>query len=82
VGRSLQDSDSKGRRYVNAKARTQAQAKRRRDEFLQELDQIRAGSSQAFPESGIPDPEFPVDDGEHSTRTRGPRAQERERESS
>jgi four helix bundle protein len=41
--RSLQDSDSKGRRYVNQKVRSQAEAKHRREEFLRELEDIRAG---------------------------------------
>src|SRR5271169_4102626 len=41
--RSLQDSDSKGRRYVNEKVRRHAETKHRRDEFLQELEHIRAG---------------------------------------
>jgi four helix bundle protein len=41
--RSLQDSDSKGRRYVNERVRRQAETKHRRDEFLQELEHIRAG---------------------------------------
>jgi hypothetical protein len=58
VGRSLQDSDSKGRRYVNDKVRSQARAKQRREEFLKELEQIRAGPSQAFLETPIPNLEF------------------------
>jgi four helix bundle protein len=41
--RSLQDSDSKGRRYVNERVHTQARAESRREEFLKELEQIRAG---------------------------------------
>jgi len=41
--RSLQDSDSKGRRYVNEKVRRQAQAEHRREEFLKELEDIRLG---------------------------------------
>jgi hypothetical protein len=41
--RSLQDSDSKGRRYVNEKVRRQAQAQHQRDEFLKELEHMRAG---------------------------------------
>jgi four helix bundle protein len=41
--RTQQDSDSKGRRYVNEKVGRQEQTKRRRDEFLQELEHIRAG---------------------------------------
>jgi four helix bundle protein len=41
--RSLQDSDSKGRRYVNEKVPSQARAEHRREEFLKELEQIRAG---------------------------------------
>jgi hypothetical protein len=62
--RSLQDSDSKGRRYVNDKVRSHAQAKERREEFLKELEQIRAGPSPAFPESRIPNPEFADEGGE------------------
>jgi len=56
--RSLQDSNSKGRRYMNGKVRRQTQAKQRREEFLKELEQIRAGPGQAFPETRIPTPEF------------------------
>jgi four helix bundle protein len=42
--RSLHDSDSKGRRYVNQKVRSQAETKHRREEFLRELEDIRAGA--------------------------------------
>jgi four helix bundle protein len=45
--RSLQDSDSKGRRYVNEKARSQVQAQHRREEFLKELEDIRTGHKPA-----------------------------------
>ena len=41
--RSLQDSDAKGRRYVNEKVRRQAQARHQRDEFLKELEHLRTG---------------------------------------
>jgi four helix bundle protein len=41
--RSLQDSDAKGRRYVNEKVRRQAQAKHQREEFLKELEHLRTG---------------------------------------
>ncbi len=39
---SLQDSDLKGERYVNEKTRRSDQAARERQEFLKELDEIRA----------------------------------------
>jgi four helix bundle protein len=39
---SLQDSDFKGERHVNQKARRAAQANKERDEFLTELAEIRA----------------------------------------
>ena len=41
--RSLQDSESKGRRYVNEKVRRQVQDKQEREEFLKELEKIRSG---------------------------------------
>jgi four helix bundle protein len=41
--RSLQDSDLKGRRYVTQQTRRQVQAKRDREDFIKELEQIRAG---------------------------------------
>jgi four helix bundle protein len=41
--RSLQDSELKGRRYVSQKTRSQAEVKRDREEFMKELEQIRAG---------------------------------------
>jgi hypothetical protein len=41
--RSLrEDSDSKGRRYVNEKVRRQEQDKQEREEFLNELEKIRS----------------------------------------
>jgi four helix bundle protein len=41
--RSLQDSESKGRRYVNERVRRQVRDKQEREEFLKELEKIRSG---------------------------------------
>lgn len=41
--RSLQDSDSKGRRYMNERVRRQEQNKQEREELLKELENIRSG---------------------------------------
>jgi four helix bundle protein len=41
--RSLQDSDLKGRRYVDEKIRKQEQTRLQRAEFLKELEHIRTG---------------------------------------
>jgi len=43
--RSLRDSDLKGERYVSEKTRQADMARRGRDEFLQELEQIRNGGA-------------------------------------
>ncbi|MFZ0963973.1 MAG: four helix bundle protein [Terriglobia bacterium] len=43
--RSLRDSDLKGERYVDEKTRKADIARRDRDEFLQELEQIRNGGA-------------------------------------
>ena len=42
---SLQDSDLKGRRYVNQKTRQRAEQARGREEFLKELERIRKGGA-------------------------------------
>ncbi len=42
--RSLQDSEMKGKRYVNETTRRASQAARDREEFLNELEQIRKGA--------------------------------------
>ena len=41
--RSLQDSDSKGRRFMNERVRRQEQNKQEREELLKELENIRSG---------------------------------------
>ena len=43
--RSLRDSDLKGERYVSEKTRQADMARRGRDEFLKELEQIRNGGA-------------------------------------
>ena len=43
--RSLRDSDLKGERYVSEKTRQTDRARRDRDEFLRELEQIRKSGS-------------------------------------
>ena len=48
--KSLQDSDLKGERHVNQKARRAEQAVRERDEFLKELAEIRARGSRTHGE--------------------------------
>ena len=45
--RSLRDSDLKGERYVNEKTRRADIARRGRDEFLRELEQIRKSGVRA-----------------------------------
>ena len=45
--RSLRDSDLKGERYVSEKTRQTDRARRDRDEFLRELEQIRKSSPRA-----------------------------------
>jgi hypothetical protein len=42
---SLQNSDLKGERYVNAKVRKDDRKTREREEFLKELDEIRNKSA-------------------------------------
>ena len=42
--RSLQDSGMKGQRYVTEKTKKADQARHAREEFLEELDQIRRSS--------------------------------------
>ena len=43
--RSLQDSDLRGRRYVNDKERRKSEQAQKREEFLKELERIRTGGS-------------------------------------
>ena len=45
--KSLQDSDFKGERHVNAKTKRAAQAAKEREEFLNELAEIRAKANAA-----------------------------------
>ncbi len=45
--RSLRDSDLKGERYVSEKTRQTDRARRDRDEFLRELEQIRKSGTRA-----------------------------------
>jgi four helix bundle protein len=52
--RSLQDSDLKGRRYVNEKTRRATEQAREREEFLKKLEQIRKNGRR---ESEIKNPE-------------------------
>jgi four helix bundle protein len=42
---SLQNSDIRGQRYLNASARTRTKEAREREEFLKELEEIRARKS-------------------------------------
>jgi len=44
---SLQNSDIRGQRYLNEKSRRLAKARKEREEFLEELRQIREGKSPA-----------------------------------
>ena len=45
--RSLRDSDLKGERYVDDKTRRADIARRERDEFLKELEEVRKGAGRA-----------------------------------